>query len=830
MKVFVNDSQVATPLTSEVSEDGKSLTLAHGALNQSDSVKVWIAGVTDVAGTEVEAFEETYTVTGVTAPTAEGIEVVNNKKVKLTFSEPVDLDTAGVYKTTDSNNISGTLKVDGELTFAKFTAVPEENAVEVEFFNALEDGDHTLTIEGTKDFAGFKVASKTFNFSTMADTTAPEATSVSFVGKEKVEVTFDEEVTNLATASFEVTQAGDSTDLLNLAGSGTASLKAGDNKTVVLDLATPFNVSATVGFDVKYKNVEDIFGNENTDFATISGQATDDSIKPEVSSVEVQNGNELKVTFSEKVNVATSQFELIDENGDTVATSATTVSNFDTTNPDGKTFKVTFNSLSNIEAANYKLAISGTTDTSIRTNTIEDVEVPFTAIDSKAPVVSSAVLKGDASGDQDKIEIRFSEAVDSSVASDINNYFVGKGAADVALSTVSGAKVESVSADGKQVVLLVPKADEAVQGQWTAAIDSVAAPAIKDQAGNLISNATISNPYTVSASYDPFEKADVKAYATGKNTIVVESTDPSNLFAANQPAGAFDFDLDTSSQPVDLGVTAAQVSADGKKVTLTFANSLTADAVNSGDKLELVVSANSGIKDQNGTELAPIAADNSTHTVADKIEATQTTTTVAGADIQIAFDEDVQKATGIDDTLLATGIEVMIDGTVLTPSVDYTATVDGNGDVVVTVIKSGVVADDVSVEIVRPQYLEDSVGNDVNVKSAVIAESVTEATAPTVTTPFGDGSTPGTTTVAAAATADIVFSETLSATGKTAVETAINGDTNVTAGDFTFTWDNSTLTIKNVSSNSITFAADVTANIEDVAGNTTTGATVINHE
>jgi hypothetical protein len=206
------------------------------------------------------------------------------------------------------------------------------------------------------------------------------------------------------------------------------------------------------------------------------------------------------------------------------------------------------------------------------------------------------------------------------------------------------------SADGKTVVLLVPKADGANGSLWSAAIDAIAAPALKDGAGNLIGNASISTPYTVSATYD-VTASDVKAYATSKNTIVVESVDSKNLFAANQPAGSFKFDLNNSTAPIDLGVTAAQVSTDGTKVTLTFANSLSADAMNSSDTLELVINASSGIKDQNGTELAAIAADNTTHTVADKIKATQTTTTVGTTaatndEITIGFDEDVKVATG----------------------------------------------------------------------------------------------------------------------------------------------------------------------------------------
>ncbi|OPX03808.1 hypothetical protein [Geobacillus sp. LEMMY01] len=761
VKVYVNSNTTPTTVDTTPSsvaagqvgyilgEDKKTLSIVFGtALNQSDDVKVVVDGVKTTSQATVEKYETTLTLTDTTAPVAEKVEVVNNKKVKIYFNEPVNLDTAGIYKTTDVTNAGVSLKVDGSLSFAKFTPIPEQNAVEVEFFNPLADGNHTIEVSDVKDFAGFKASAKSFTINTTADTKAPVATSIEYVSRTQIKVHFDEALKDAGgstpTGTFEVYEAGNSTNLFSSASLST------DGKTVTINVSPAFTVAATVGLDVKYKNVEDIFGNKTTDFVTISGKAVDDAAKPTVSSVEVLDGNVLKVTFSEKVNAAgqTAQFKLYKEDGTTVvAPAAASVVNYDNTNPDGKTFKVTFNELTNINAANYKLKVTGTKDTSIRQNTIDDVMLPFTAKDSKRPDLVTAVLKADASGNNDKIELVFSEPMDTTLLNNVANYFVGNGAANIPLNTISGAKVDSVSADGKKVTLLVPDADNSdTTGGLSAVVNRIAMPALKDTTGNYISNASIASPFTVATSYTAMTASDLKVEATGKNTIVVTALNGYYFTAAD--ANAFKIERDgkdsvttgstnyDATAGYDLGIVAAQVSADGKTITLTTSVPLTADAKHTVSGTSYAVDlfiTGTGVKDQNGT--AVTIADTASIDVQDKIKATQQTPTVGtGASankITVAFDEPVAKATGITGDLLAAAFAVKVGTTTLTPVVDYTATINGSGQVELTITKAGVNNADVSVELVKPEYLVDANGNGVNALGAKTVSGVTEKTAPT---------------------------------------------------------------------------------------------------
>ncbi|WJQ10373.1 Ig-like domain-containing protein [Geobacillus stearothermophilus] len=839
VKVYVNSNTTPTTVDTTPSsvaagqvgyilgEDKKTLSIVFGtALNQSDNVKVVVDGVKTTSQATVEKNETTLTLTDTTAPVAEKVEVVNNKKVKLYFNEPVNLDTAGIYKTTDVANAGVSLKVDGSLSFAKFTSVPEQNAVEVEFFNALADGSHTIEVADVKDFAGFKASAKSFTINTAADTKAPVATSIEYVSRTQIKVHFDEALKDAGgstpTGTFEVYEAGNSTNLFSSASLST------DGKTVTINVNPAFTVAATVGLDVKYKNVEDIFGNKTTDFVTISGKAVDDAVKPTVSSVEVLDGNVLKVTFSEKVNAAgqTANFKLYKEDGTTVvASAAASVVNYDNTNPDGKTFKVTFNELSNVDSANYKLKVTGVQDTSIRQNTIDDVMLPFTAKDSKRPDLVTAVLKADASGNNDKIELVFSEAMDTTLLNNVANYFVGNGAANIPLNTISGAKVDSVSADGKKVTLLVPDADNSdTTGGLSAAVNRIAMPALKDTTGNYISNASIATPFTVAANYTAMTASDLKVEATGKNTIVVTALNGYYFTAADANAFKVERDGTDGTNLYDLGIVAAQLSADGKTITLTTSVPLTADAkyTDSGTPYAVDLFINgTAVKDQNGTPVT--IADTASIDVQDKIKATQQTPVLKTGTtdvIVVPFDEAVAKATGITNDLLASAFEVKVGTTTLTPVVDYTATIN-SGKVELTITKAGVKNADVTVKLVKPEYLVDTNGNGVNALDVKTVSGVTEKVAPTVVTALGTGAA---VTINNNASATVTFSEELDSASKTAVETAINTAASAT---LTYSWNGKVLTITNKTGSAVTFNADVTANITDLAGNTTNGAVVI---
>lgn len=657
VKAYLNGSASTSTYTQELSADGKSLTLAFNGLNQSDSMKISLTSVKDTSGDVLDDYSTTVTFIDRTSPVVNNVKVLNNKKFDIYFSEPVNMDTVGVYKTTDASS-TGLLTIDGGLTFAKYTAVPTENKVTVELFSELADGSHTIDISKVKDFAGFNIDEKSFTINTTKDVTAPKATAVTYTSASTVEVTFDEDLSNDGTSSspvpgtFELYEAGVAEDP-SIAGNnkvtGTAfklnSDGTADYKTVVLT-TSPLTVAATVGFDVKYKNVADVFGNKTADYTTISGKATDNTTKPTVASYAVEDQNAIKLAFSEKVATpAPANLVLYKADGTTVVPGTPTIANYDTTNPDGKTFKITFPGLATVDSDGYKLKVTGVKDSSIRSNVMDDVVLNLVTKDTNPPKLLANKAEADATtgNKYDTVTLVFSEAMDSSAAGNISNYFVQRtsDSAVLPVNTISGAKVQSVSADGKRVVLVIPSLfarDSAGNATTTLNYNKIAMPTLKDVAGNLISNAILSSQANIDTNYAPLTSSEIDTVeATGTKTVVVKLKNSSSYtFASADPQAVSILNGVGGTLPV-IG---AQISQDGKTMTITTGTPMTEDAKLSGSPLSVKIDSTSSyaVKDQNGSNVVGLV-----HAISDKIAPSVTSATYTvdgGAAVALAKSSD----------------------------------------------------------------------------------------------------------------------------------------------------------------------------------------------
>ena len=72
-----------------LSEDGMTVTAWFELANQS-AYTLKISSIKDINGSEVKAFSQQFTVNDFSAPVVEKVTVVGNKKLVVTFSEPVD--------------------------------------------------------------------------------------------------------------------------------------------------------------------------------------------------------------------------------------------------------------------------------------------------------------------------------------------------------------------------------------------------------------------------------------------------------------------------------------------------------------------------------------------------------------------------------------------------------------------------------------------------------------------------------------------------------------------------------------------------------------------
>lgn len=724
LKVYKDGSTTAltrvTDYTTGVSDDKLTLGITFtSTLSQNATIKVTIDGVKDTDAAALAKYENTVTIKDVTDPVFSKLELQDWKTLLLTSSEPLSIDTNGVYVTCDNNAKLG-VKVDGAYVVARVTAYPTKNQAKIELYNGLAKGDHTINLSVAKDFAQFVAAAKDFTVTRPDDTAAPVAQSITYLNKNQVKVTFDENVDVLG-ATFEVYQAGDATNLYV----NSASNYSVDGKNVTLTLTTAFNASSVIGIDVKYKNVKDAIGNTKADFTTVSGKATDDSAKPTVASIVVEDANYLKVTFNKDVNASgqVGQFILLNSDGSTNATAASSVQDYSSP-ADNKVFKVRFAALDTVDATAYKVKVTATKDKTIRQNTIDDVTLDITTKDTKKPKVSAVVVSG--STTTYKWDIYFTEVMDSTSATTLSNYYLGTGNTNTNVSSVTGATA-TLSSDKKKVTLLLPNKDGS---------DRLACDLVKDVAGNTIdtANATIANPFVV-APVTPFNTTYVdKAELTAKNTIKLslKTSGPANIrtFGAVDARG-FKFEQGTGGVYHDpstaVNVIYASISSDGTYVTLTTNVDISAYATLSNNtfgkeaaQLYYDSVTYTGTTDQFGNVLTiagagPVA-------IVDKVLATQSapvaTATIApySNTIDVAFDEDISAVSATGESTLAAAFTIKAsDGTTLVPFTDYTTayqTLGGFQGIRITIVKSSAgVAKTYNVQLTNPQIIKDVAGN-----------------------------------------------------------------------------------------------------------------------
>ncbi len=702
--VIINDADDETVTCNReiaaINVDGAVIEIElDAAINQSDETKVTLDGIEDIDGNEVAKYEETVMAEDVTKPVAESVKYVNDKKIKINFSEPVDFAT-GFYKTTSSENLDGVeLKIDDSLSFAKF--VDDGSALEVLFLNALDEGSHTVSIKGVKDYAGFKMlGTSTFSFNVYFDETAPVAESVSAAGTGQIIITFSEDIDDGAGTVTVQETGGDEVEF------DSEDFTADDNELKV-DLGDDeLTAAALVGFTAVVEDVEDTAGNGCAK-TTLNGVLGDDETAPQIDSYEVdEDTNDVIITFSEDVDVSGATVTIIDgddeievtigdPNGDYECVVETTADDPDDLD------------LSKANIGTYGLEIEGVVDKSIRENEMDDVSFSFVTYDLVAPNINKAYDLGDG-----EIELIFTEAMDPDTISNINAYFIKDGAEDdIEALIATDAEVDSIEDGNKKVILSMP--DE-LDYNYITVIGA------EDANGKELEGAgsSLDNCIELNDGYDEVDDEDLTVEVTASNKVKVSLDD---FTFTNADAGDFGF-CEADETEHDAGIIAAQIASDGESVELTTSRDFTADAkLKVGEDVYdvgLYIVAN-GVKDMNGNAI--IIAKGDAIGVDDKVDASQKAPEADGDDILIDFDEDINYADKVagNDTALATAVQIINvddDDYELVPNVDYTATIDG-GDIVIENIMD-IDGDDITVQIVKADYLQDGSENGVNVRDA----------------------------------------------------------------------------------------------------------------
>lgn len=678
------------------------------SLSQSTKVKVVVDGVKATNGTAVEKAEKEVTVMDTTLPEVLSAKALNKKQVELQFSEPVNFSKAAY-------EVLNNIKVDGVAAIAKVTPNHAENKVVLEFASNLKTGTLKFDVSDIADFAGYKISAKQFDVEVAEDTAAPEIVKAEARNKNTIRVTFNEKVASVG--SFEINDTPIATNLVTEV--------PGSNGTQ-FDITYTLDLSAVVEVRVEYKGQKDVADNEVKEWKTFKFSVADDTTLPTVTH-SLGDGNKLTLTFSKSMKTNAGTIKVYDKDNKEVASLAVS----------GLTFKANTNNtvleltgaqlgLDNVNAGQYTIKIKDMKDNSIRENLLPEQTITIEAKDTKKPLVTNGylvtngTLTGADLGKDDTITIFFNEPMDEATLKNLSNYSVN----GTVLSTVSGAAVKSVAADGKSVVLTYPNARNLTTEQITLV-------ALKDVAGNMINTTSISKLASTAVAVTGVE-------ATKKNEIVVtfntaiKSVDPSAIKIQKTTDGGATWTDEA------LPISATIDSTNNAKVKFVLNKDLNTTTAN-----YRVVDNNSNLikniyddafKTNANDQFADLDADGTIEAgevvaIADKIAPELVSVKKHATDsdkIVLTFSEALANpAAGFIYDLRVKNLTEDVE---LIPTTDFTVARTGanNEEITITIIKDGVDADKFSVELLNGRYLTDA-SVAANTAIAFSAKTVTDA-------------------------------------------------------------------------------------------------------
>lgn len=468
-------------------EDGMTVRIsfleAHKLSNQT-AYKVTISEIADVNEFVLKDVEEAFTSNDFAAPVVESVEVKGNKKIDVTFSEPVAANAMVLsnYKINDLL-FGGMVSVNGRV-------------VSITLSNRLADGVHSLSVStDVLDFAGFKVVSNNNQFAVAKEETAPAVAAVEATQTE-VKITFTEAVEPGFTVN---------TTVGTLITVNPVTTKDDVTYTLKYQVGSPLPLSGT---EIELKDVTDFYGNKATLKVNVVPQV--DLARPEVTSVEVTKQNEIVVTFSKDVDLDllntdvnyTPSFVL--KTDETVPATVGLTYDYDYDAKGNPIKTVVVLSTGNLTKESYTLEVTGVRDETPLRNIVIPYGAKVAVADLTLPFVQNVYRTNPDTANAGAIYVEFSEKVDAATALDKANYSyttkLGSVVTPVALGSSNGI---SLLGDGKTVKITVPKLAAAAAGTTLETVtiinvtdlaENKMTPEVKTLAAGITSGLSLSNP------------------------------------------------------------------------------------------------------------------------------------------------------------------------------------------------------------------------------------------------------------------------------------------------------------------------------------------------
>jgi trimeric autotransporter adhesin len=439
-----NGSDITSQVAITPALDNKSVTINVAAVNpaDNDTFKVVMVGATDVKGNyfannrveltfvHKKVDEVNPVVTGITANK-------DQKSVRVTFSEKVDLSSAVVSVDGVDTNISvvanpanpGEAKQydkEGKVWDIVVSSTPLNATKNIGIKNAV-DAEGNTQASAFNQFVKFE-----------ADTVAPKLVSTSVSGT-KLVLNFDEELSTPASGTVTVIKPGN----IRVSATLTPVLDVKDNKKVTIDLASLVDEAGTYSVELASGMIKDL-ASQTTSYSTSAtfGLAADTK-KPTLKDADndgvvdsdavVQNPtnpNVFTVKFSEDVSNSALNVSNYLVNGQAIFEKAIFDANKKTVELTAKPNTI------DINGATYLFTVSNVAD--LAGNVMDSKTISLTGlVENVAPVIKEAKLTTAST-----IQLTYSEAVTGDTATDFEVYVDGQ---KVNISSYAGGLITLAS-------------------------------------------------------------------------------------------------------------------------------------------------------------------------------------------------------------------------------------------------------------------------------------------------------------------------------------------------------------------------------------------------
>ena len=579
--------------TGKLSADGKTLTITSVSGEVFEGrYQLVVQNVENALSEKIKKYDEIVNLgKDIVAPTLT-TEKVNAATTKVTFSEPISAKGNFAYKLADGTVIPAADITDSALS-------TDNKSLTLTVNNTTKYAGKTIqvTLLGTTDFAGNVITPNPATFNVTVgnkDGIAPTVSSVKALNDTQLEINFSEEIQGLAFG--DVTITGGSDVISPIPAASALKQDTTDKKKYVVTFASTILASGktTALADVKVDktNITDLSGEAMANDYTTIVTVKKDTVAPKLVSTKVvkdANGQWLEMKFDKELDPTVGTAVAVNGTGTAYKNYVTTTGTFAfngtadslTTDKEGVRIKLdtpnnaTFAGQPLVDGTKYTFDVNVKGANGVTTTT--PIEVSFTyneqASSDKPEVTASGIVVSGT--DNETITITFDRELDGPSATNVSNYSIPG-------VQIKSATLKPVSGTTQDVVIKL--GDNTLSGNRNLTISGV-----KSKAGVAMDSKT-----AVVTLVENIKPAMVSAKVTGTKTIDVTF---SEAITTAGIADKDDFEIKVGDTVVAYGTTANALSTNGKVVTITLDNALTAADLDKTITIKSLVGGTSAIKD-----------------------------------------------------------------------------------------------------------------------------------------------------------------------------------------------------------------------------------------